>query len=380
MIKKLCVISAFYPSRNDPHYAFVGTLISAVADMGIECHVISPISNIEKKHRAVSRIEKTANGAEIHVYCPRFTVFPSRNIFGFQTYRLTANSKRRAIKKAFDRNIKKCDAIYSHFVDSATFAAWLSKQTGIPAFAAIGESNLTMNQLSYSLFKEDLHKHIKGVISVSSELKKESRAIGVFSQETPIEVFPNSIDTDLFKPFDREACRANLSIKKDDYVISFVGGFIKRKGFDKLQEAIARHPDWKCILIGAGELAVTLPPSQVVFSGRIPHDQIPGYICASDVFALPTKAEGCCNAIVEAMGCGLPIVSSDRGFNYDILTRDYSILVDPENVDDIDHALMKLSADAEMRQLFAERSLQAGKALSIENRAKHIVEFMEENL
>ncbi len=67
---------------------------------------------------------------------------------------------------------------------------------------------------------------------------------------------------------------------------------------------------------------------------------IPNYICASDVFVLPTTAEGCCNAIIEAMGCGLPIVSSDRAFNYDILNEENSILVDPESVDEIDNAII----------------------------------------
>ena len=89
MLKKICIISARYPSKSDPVYSFVGTLVEAFADRGVECHVISPVSNIEKKHKAESRIERTANGAEINVYCPRYTMFPNRNIFGFKTYRLT---------------------------------------------------------------------------------------------------------------------------------------------------------------------------------------------------------------------------------------------------------------------------------------------------
>ena len=380
MIRKILVITAHYPSDDDPIYAFVGTLINEIANKGIECHVISPVSNVEKKHRAVTRIETTSNGAKIHVYCPRFTVFPNRNIFGFYTYRLTVDSKRKAIKKVFDQQIKSCDAIYSHFIDSAVFAALLSKQTGIPAFAAIGESSLTMKQLSYSLFRKDLHDYIKGVISVSSELKKEARTLGVFSEKTNIEVFSNGIDTELFKPLDREECRAKHGIGRDDFVISFVGAYISRKGFDKLQEAIARHPDWKCILIGAGELEVTLPSSQVIFSGRIPHDQIPGYICASDVFALPTQAEGCCNAIVEAMGCGLPVVSSDRPFNDDILDDTNSVKINPDSVDACECALIQIEKDLELRKALAAGSLLKAKNFSISYRAESIINFMEKCL
>ncbi len=379
MIKKLCVLSPYYPSKKDPHYAFVGTLIEAIADMGVECHVISPVSYIERNHRAESRTETTANGAKVFVHCPRFLNLPSRNRIRF-TYRFSVRTKRKAIKKAFDEQVGKCDAIYSHFLKSGINAGWLSEQTGIPAFVAIGESKLQNEKLCLSLFGDDIRNHMKGVVAVSSALKSEALQMDVFAKTTPIEVFPNSIDTGLFRPLDKNDCRNKLGIGEDDFAISFVGAFIKRKGFDKLQEAIARHPDWKCILIGAGELSVTLPPSQVVFSGRIPHDQIPGYICASDVFALPTKAEGCCNAIVEAMGCGLPIVSSDRSFNDDILDETNSIKIDPDSVDAIEQAIVQLEQNKELRSHLSSGALKTGQSLSITNRAAKIVDFMEKNL
>lgn len=380
MIQKICIISAYYPSKNDPIYAFVGTLVNQFADKGIECHVISPVSRIEKKHRAKSRTEFTASGAKIHVYCPHYIVFPSRRIFGYETYRLTVSSKQKAIQRAFDKYVKDCDAIYSHFIDSGVQAALLSDKTGIPAFVAVGESRITNKNLDYSLFKDALHRHIKGVISVSSELKNDIVRYDVVSVKTPIAVFPNAIDTSLFKPMDKTEQRKKLGLSDTDFVVSFVGSFIERKGFDKVQQVISRHPEWKCILIGDGDIPVAVKKEQIVFSGRVSHDQIPGYLCASDVFVLPTQAEGCCNAIVEAMGCGLPIVSSDRGFNYDILTRDYSVMIDPDSIDEIDRALVHYASDLQQRKEHAENSLQAGMALSIQNRADKIMSFMEGNL
>lgn len=380
MIKKICVISSYYPSETDPFFAFVGTLIDSIADTGVECHVISPVSNMEKKHRAVTRVEETNTGAKIQVYCPTYLMFPSRNLLGFETYKLTVLSKRNAVKKAFDQHVMSCDAIYAHFLDSGGIAAWLSKQTGIPAFVAVGESSIEYRKLDYTLFKELLHNNIRGVIAVSSELKRECREKGIFAKKTPIEVFPNAINTNVFKPLDRKECRRKLGIDNSDFVISFVGGFIKRKGFDKLQEVICRHPEWKCILIGAGEISITLPKHQISFSGRVPHDLIPNYICASDVFVLPTTAEGCCNAIIEAMGCGLPIVSSDRAFNYDILNEENSILVDPESVDEIDNAIIELESKGSFRKQLSDNNIIKGEKHSIENRANMILGFMEQHL
>jgi len=380
MLKKLCIISSYYPSEQDPQYAFVGTLVEQFADMGIECHVISPVSNMEKKHRAVTRIEKTPKGSIIHVYCPQYIQYPSRKIAGFYTYKFTVWSLWRAIEKTFKEYIGDCDAIYSHFIESGVNAAWLKKKTGIPAFMAVGESVITSKKLTYTVFKDVLYKGLDGIISVSTPLKDDLRKYDIVDPGTPVIVVPNGIDTSVFTRREQNRCRDRLGIKENEFVVSFVGSFIKRKGFDKVQEVMKRHPKWKCILIGAGEIPVTVNKEQIAFSGRISHNNIPNYICASDAFVLPTQAEGCCNAIIEAMGCGLPIVSSDRDFNYDILKNSYAILVDPENVNEIDEALVTLSEDIETRKRYAERSYHAGMVLSIENRAKTIAEFMEMNL
>ena len=380
MIEKLCILTAYYPQENDPIYSFVGTLVEAIADMGVECHVISPVSYIEKKHKAETRIEKTKNGAEIHVYCPRYVIYPSRNFLGFQTYRLTVNSLWRAIGRAFKENIGHCDAIYSHFIDAGVNAAWLKKKTGIPAFMAVGESNVTMHKLTYTVFHDVLHDGLNGVISVSSQLREDLLEHDIISNKTPIVVAPNGIDVDLFKPADRVEVRAKLGAKDEDYVISYVGAFIHRKGFDKLQQVIKKHPNWKCILIGSGEIPVEIQEDQLLYSGRIPHDEIPGIISGSDVFVLPTHAEGCCNAIIEAMGCGLPIISSNKAFNDDILDEMCSIKVDPEDADAIEEAMIILQKDTKLRKKLAEGALNRGRNLSIHNRAQIILDFMERNI
>lgn len=380
MIKKICVLTSYYPQADDPVYSFVGTLVEAMADRGVECHVISPVSRIEKKHRAVTRIEKTANGSEINVYCPDYTVFPSRNILGYRTYRLTVASMRSAIMKTYRDYVGSCDAIYSHFVSMGINAAWLGKKTGVPAFMAVGESSVTMHSLSYECFRADLHSGLKGVITVSSQLREDLGKYSVISPDTPVLVAPNGIDTSVFRPLDRQSARASLGADDEDFIVSFVGAFISRKGFDKLQNVIGRHPEWKCVLIGSGDIPLELNNEQVLYSGRTSHADIPRYLCASDVFALPTCAEGCCNAIIEAMGCGLPVVSSDRSFNDDILSPECSIRIDTSSEEELDEALTRLYNDKRLRERLANGALAVGQSLSIENRAEKILSFMEKCL
>jgi glycosyltransferase involved in cell wall biosynthesis len=95
---------------------------------------------------------------------------------------------------------------------------------------------------------------------------------------------------------------------------------------------------------------------------------------------LPTLNEGCCNAIVEALACGLPIVSSDRPFNYDILNKTNSILVDPMNINEIADAIRMLKENSMLRARLSEGALNTAKDLTINRRATKIMDFIKQHI
>lgn len=132
----------------------------------------------------------------------------------------------------------------------------------------------------------------------------------------------------------------------------------------------------KLVLIGAGE-NITVN-SNVLFQGTVPHDELVYYLNAADFFILPTLAEGCCNAIIEAMACGLPIISSNLPFNDDILSQNNSILIDPLNITEIRLSINKLLENPCFLLKLGENSLLMSRNLTITQRARNIVEFMKE--
>lgn len=373
MIRKICIISSYYPNKKDPVFSFVGTLVEQIADMGVECHVISPVSYFEVKHRTKSRMEYSPNGNKIYVYCPKYLKIPRKIAYSF-----SVKNRRTAVWRAYKKYVGDCDCFYSHFLVSGNDAAWMKKKTDKPAFIACGESNLRRNEQVYTMYRENIYNGFDGIIYVSSAIKKDAEMLDIFSENIPAAVFPNGVNTAIFHRYDYRASRKALGVADDAFTVAFVGAYTKRKGFDKLQKILIAHPTWKCILIGFGELRIEVQDSQVVFAGRVEHNKIPQLISAADVFVLPTLAEGCCNAIVEALACGLPVISSALPFNDDILDKSCSMRVDPENTDEIAAAIERLEKDKIYRAALAEGALSKVAELNITTRAQSILRFMDE--
>lgn len=109
--------------------------------------------------------------------------------------------------------------------------------------------------------------------------------------------------------------------------MAFVGHFNERKGSLRLSEALKEIKDIKSIFIGRGPEVPDCPG--ILYCGSVKHNKVPEYLNASDVFVLPTLTEGCCNAIIEAMARGLPIVSSNLTCNDGILNESNSIRINP---------------------------------------------------
>lgn len=384
-IKKICIITDRYPTKEYPINTFLDQLVCQFADMGIKCTVIAPYSPLRDKlnkrnyHPQKHWVKKTKNGATIDIFCPHMPPAFGMKIAGIDFTKIYGKLFVVAAEKEYKKNKVEADAFYAHFVIPAGLAAAeLSAKFHIPYFVAYGESSIEI--ISSHIALDTVQRKlldISGIIAVSTKNKQELVLNRVVTEEK-VSVFPNAIDSGAFHLMDKNEVRKELGIPEACFIVAFVGHYIHRKGPQRVAAAIKGLPNINSFFIGDGEEKPDC--AGILFTGRLPHDEIVKYLNAADIFVLPTLAEGCCNAIVEAMACGLPIVSSNLPFNDDILDDTNSIRIDPTNIDEIKSSIQLLRDDPVLRKKLASGANKKAEMLRIENRARNILEFMEERI
>lgn len=173
------------------------------------------------------------------------------------------------------------------------------------------------------------------VFSVSDSLRQLAIELGATPDKT--EVVGNGVDTMRFHPVDRTEARNRYGLPMDAKVLISVGGLVERKGMhrviDCLPALLKHHPDLHYLIVGGGspegdmraELDAQVSrlglADHVHFLGTLPPDELKWPLSAADVFVLSTRNEGWANVFLEAMACGLPVVSTDVGGNAEVVCR-----------------------------------------------------------
>lgn len=371
----ILVFTPGYPDSKKTDYPFVKQLVDEWARQGHQCTVIATYSITKNKGFCQFRtLEKKESGGSVTVLRPNVPSFSKRTFFGFSPTKFFHNAGIRfALKKVKDEQ----DVVYCHFWQCGPDGYSYAGPHKTPMIIATGESNIS------KMFQDTKHpfmENVKGVVCVSSKNKDESINLGLTSIDK-CGVFPNAINANLFKKLDKKECREKLGLPLDAFITIFVGSYKETKGPHRVSEALNGINDGKLvhsIFVGFGDIKPSA--KNMLFEGRLQHTDIPLYLNAADVFVLPTQAEGCCNAVIEAMACGLPIISSNLPFNWDVLDDSNSIMVDPNNIDEIRTAIIKLRDDADLRNRLSEGALNRAKSLVIEERAKSIIDFICEKI
>ena len=185
-------------------------------------------------------------------------------------------------------------------------------------------------------------------IAISSVIVDELRANGVEAER--IQSIPNSVEIERFSPVSTDekiGLRGSLTIPRDAQVGVYTGRLVSTKGLPLLlrswESVIERHPDALLLLVGAGGVGIQNCETElrrfvsnnsleknVWFTGSV--NNVHQYLQASDFFVFPTEREAFGISVIEALACGLPVVTTATGGIRDIVTDRETALVVP--VDD----------------------------------------------
>ena len=265
----------------------------------------------------------------IQVYFPRFFSIPGL-LKSYDGFFMALGSLSTLIKLRKQFNIIDAHFAYPDGYAETLLGRWLK----VPVTITLRGTEVPLSKLPGR--KERMLTALKNtsrIFSVSDSLKQHVVSLGVESEK--IRVVGNGIDLLKFFPLDRDIVRAELNIAEDAKVLISVGALVDRKGFHRvialLPTLVQQYPKLLYLIVGGDspegniksrlqEQVKTLKlEDHVRFLGAYPSEQLKQPLSAADVFVLATANEGWANVFLEAMACGLPVITTDVGGNKEVV-------------------------------------------------------------
>jgi phosphatidylinositol alpha-1,6-mannosyltransferase len=209
------------------------------------------------------------------------------------------------------------------------------------------------------------------VVTYLGEYFRERIAGPLGPQPRLVQLTPG-VDVETFRPdVDGFSVRARYGLAGRP-VIACVSRLVPRKGQDTLLHALpmirAAVPDAAVLLVGDGryrddleKLAARLDVADaVVFTGGVPHSELPAHYAAADVFAMPCRTrragldvEGLGIVYLEASATGLPVLAGDSGGAPDaVRDGETGYVVDGRGTHAVAERLITLLRDVGLRARF----------------------------
>jgi glycosyltransferase involved in cell wall biosynthesis len=214
----------------------------------------------------------------------------------------------------------------------------------------------------------------KKIITVSNATKNYVLSLGADPEK--VETIYNGVDLDRFKiiPKSRTEIRKKLGIPQEAIVATTVRRLVYKNGIDTLLESakitaqknpqiiylvVGEGPDFEEIKTRVHKLGIG---KKFLLTGFISDEELPSYYNAADFSILPSKSgEGLPLVGLEAMACGLPLISTDVGGIREVMINNLGKIIPPNNPEvmaqtTLDFANIEVSKLKErLRQIMVER-------------------------
>ena len=259
------------------------------------------------------------------------------------------------------------DILQAYFLPQAGFlAAYAGKYLNVPSIVSIRGNDIERAAFDPSKFSHVMYalQHASAVTTNANMLAEKAKAF--INRE--IFLIPNGIDTDLFKPMDKNDALAEVLLLASNSlvldgvqpamqiqnVIGFAGELREKKGLQTLLGAYAqinKAQPATLLIVGEvrqgedkklfDELKESIPNSNIIVTGYVPHKDLPAYYSLMDVFVHPSLRDGMPNAVLEAMACEKTVIATPVGGVMDVIEDNINGML--VNVNDVDGLAQKIA-------------------------------------
>lgn len=307
---------------------------------------------------------------EVHV--------PEYPLFHYQPYELALSSKLVDMVK-----LHNIELLHVHYAIPHAYAGYMAKKMlkeqgiNIPMVTTLHGTDITLvgnhptykPAVSFSINNSDV------VTSVSQNLKEETYRL--FDIKRDITVIPNFIELDKRKKDPATECHRSMMATEKQKIVTHISNFreVKRipdviKIFYEIQKQIPA----KLMMVGDGpekapaealcnELGIS---DKVIFFGN--SSEIDKILCFTDLFLLPSQTESFGLAALEAMACGVPVISTNSGGLPEVNRDGYSGYLG--NVGDVEHMAkqaVSILSDDEVLYTFKSNAIKVAEEFDIKN-------------
>jgi N-acetyl-alpha-D-glucosaminyl L-malate synthase BshA len=315
-------------------------------------------------------LNKNIHYHEVHV--------PEYPLFLYQPYELALSSKLVDMVK-----LHGIELLHVHYAIPHAYAGYMAKKMlkeqgiKIPMVTTLHGTDITLvgNHPTYKPAVSFSINHSDVVTSVSQNLKDETYRL--FDINRDIVVIPNFIEIDRSRMDVNSQCHRSMMATDTQKIITHISNFRKVKRIPdviRIFYEIQKQIPAKLMMVGDGpervpaerlceELGIS---DKVIFFGN--SNEIGEILCFSDLFLLPSETESFGLAALEAMACGVPVISSNTGGLPEVNREGYSGYLG--NVGDVQEmakkALHILSDDDRLFQ-FKTNALKVAEEFDIQN-------------
>ena len=278
------------------------------------------------------------------------------------------------------------DILQGYFLPQAGFVAtYAGKYLNIPSVVSIRGNDIERAAFDPSKFSHVMYalQNANAVTTNASELVKKAQAF----IDREIILIPNGIDTECFKPMERnevlaETLGINIALAAvpggEDAasshvpVIGFVGELREKKGIKTLLNAYATvNKKQRVALLIVGEVRqgedkqnfdeprLSIPNSQIIVTGYISHNDLLAYYSLMDIFVHPSLRDGMPNAVLEAMACGKSVIATPVGGILDVLEDGKNgVIVDVNDANLLAEKILELLSNPDKRTILGKNARQ----------------------